>query len=242
MWGERAWQVFFHFLIGLWVSWIVWAGLNEIAHDMFGAPGFPAWSIVVGAVAWTIHNTDWDEPAKRRAQERAQEADDLRRRESIGKRLGMSPGVSRLIFKADADLLSIVDHSLGAPRQMECCIIDYRKGSPIKALPEAPAVSLIHDRGGVYLISNGDPDWWRLNSAHAAGCDPHRDSYETIRALVGTEHFTECLPWAAMIKQQIDAGAQEIIIEISRTSLELLPSCASADEIAGRTERESHAY
>jgi hypothetical protein len=122
---QLALEAFFHFLVGLSVSFIIWAGLNEIAHDMFGAPGFPAWSIVVGAVAWTIHNTDWDEPAKRRAQE----ADDLRRRESIGKRLGMPPGVSRLIFKADADLLN-VDHSLGAPTQMECCTIDYRKGSP----------------------------------------------------------------------------------------------------------------
>jgi hypothetical protein len=241
---QLALEAFFHFLVGLFVSFVIWAGLNEIAHDMFGASGFPASAIVVWAVLWTIHNTDWDEPAKRRAQEaerRAQEADDLRRREGIGKRLGMSPGVSRLIFKADADLLKIVDHSLGAPTQMKSCIIDYRKGSPIKAPPEAPAVLLIHDtggdRGGVYLMSNGDFAWWPHNFPHAAGCDPHRDSrdYETMRALVGTEHFTECLPWAAKIKQQIDAGAQEIIIEISRTSLELLPSSASA-------ERESHAY
>lgn len=175
-------------------------------------------------------------PRDERRARAVQEADDLRRRESIGKRLGMPPKVSRLIFKA-ADLLDIVDHSLGAPTQMASCVIDYRKGAPNYALPEAPAVLLIHDRGGVYLMSNGDPHYtnegWP-DGANAAGCDPDRDNrcYETIRALVGKDHFTECLPWAAKIKQQIDAGAQEIIIEISRTSLELMPSWASADEIA----------
>ena len=57
--------------------------------------------------------------------EAERKADDLRLRESIGKRPSMPPGVSRLIFKA-ADLRHIVDHSLAAPTQMECCIIDYR--------------------------------------------------------------------------------------------------------------------
>jgi hypothetical protein len=243
--GQLAWEAFCHFLVGLFVSFIIWAGLNEIAHDMFGASGFPASAIVVWAVLWTIYNTDWGEPAKRRAQE----ADDLRRRKSIGKRLDMPPEVrSRFIFKADADLLNIVDHSLGAPTQMECnrcfarcqtslSIIDYRKGRPIKALPEAPAVLLIYDGSGVYLVSNGDPHYMPANlgtAAFAEGCNPHRDSRydETIRALVVTDFFTECLPWAAKIKQQIDAGAQEIIIEISRTSLELMPSCASAERIS----------
>ena len=77
-------------------------------------------------------------------------------------------------------------------------------------------------------MSNGDPNYMSANLgtvAIAAGCDrDSRESRETIAALVGTEPFTECLPWAAKIKQQIDAGAQEIVIEISRTSLELLPA------------------
>jgi hypothetical protein len=68
----------------------------------------------------------------------AREAEDLRLRESIGKRPGMPPGVSKLIFKADADLLDIVDHSLGAPTQMESCIIDYRNGTKIYALRPRP--------------------------------------------------------------------------------------------------------
>jgi hypothetical protein len=90
--------------------------------------------------------------------------------------------MSRLMFKA-ADLLRVVAHSLAAPAQSEH-VIDYRKGKAITALPEAPAVLLVHDEG-VYLMSNGFPAdplerkatgrHFRRYVAYAQGCDPRTD-------------------------------------------------------------------
>jgi Protein of unknown function (DUF3085) len=102
--------------------------------------------------------------------------------------------------------------------------IDYR--NRITAPPEAPAVLLVHDEG-VYLMSNGAPldiDEGECSFvACARGRDPKADSgwYDTARDLFGGDDFAECLPWAAEIKRQLDAGGQEIIIEISGDSLAL---------------------
>jgi Protein of unknown function (DUF3085) len=132
-----------------------------------------------------------------------------------------------------------VAHSLAAPAQSEH-VIDYRKGKAITALPEAPAVLLVHDEG-VYLMSNGFPAdplerkatgrHFRRYVAYAQGCDPRTDKgwYETAHDLVGGDDFGECLPWAAPIKRHIEAGAQHIIIEVKADSLELMPSGERAD-------------
>ncbi|SIO50055.1 Protein of unknown function [Bradyrhizobium erythrophlei] len=139
--------------------------------------------------------------------------------------------MTRLIFKA-ADLLRVVDHSLAAPKQAER-LINYTDEGPVSAPPEAPAVLLVHD-DGVYLMSNGHPadalegkpkgKFFKRYVAYAQGCDPRSDKgwYDTARALVGGDDFGECLPWAAEIKAQIAAGAQEIIIEVSGDSLALV--------------------
>ena len=133
-----------------------------------------------------------------------------------------------LIFKA-ADLLRVVDHSLAAPKQAGRTI-DYSKaGKPITQPPAAPSVLLVHDQG-VYLMSNGEPRDLIKGSkqsfvAYALGCDPRTDAdwYDTAHHLVGGDDFGECLPWAAEIKLQLDAGSQQIIITISGDSIELQP-------------------
>lgn len=133
-----------------------------------------------------------------------------------------------LIFKA-ADALRVVQHSLAAKKQAER-LIEYRDGKAITAPPEAASVLLVHDQG-VYLMSNGEPrDLIAKGSkssfvAYAQGCDPKADAdwYDTARHLVGGDDFGECLPWAAEIKAQLDAGAQQITITISGDSIELQP-------------------
>jgi hypothetical protein len=141
--------------------------------------------------------------------------------------------MSRLIFKA-ADLLRVVDHSLAAPQQAER-LVDFVDGKSVTAPPEAASVLLVHDEG-VYLMSNGQPadalegkpesKFFKRYVAYAQGCDPRSDKrwYDTARALVGGDDFGECLPWAAEIKAQIDAGAQQIIVAVSAEALELVPS------------------
>ncbi|BBZ93048.1 hypothetical protein BRDID11004_60540 [Bradyrhizobium diazoefficiens] len=136
--------------------------------------------------------------------------------------------MSKLIFNA-ADLLRVVDHSLAAPKQSER--LDHCEQSPpyraITKPVEAPSVLLVHDQG-VYLMSNGWPrDIVKDQTsfvAYAQGCNPDhdRDWYDTARDLVGGDDFGECLPWAAEIKAQIDAGAQEIVIEIGGESIALV--------------------
>lgn len=139
--------------------------------------------------------------------------------------------MTKLIFKS-ADVLRVVEHSLTATKQGEQ-IIDYRDGELIKGPVEAPAVLLVHDEG-VYLMSNGEPGdpldpkaegkHFRRYVAYAQGCDPRIDSgwYDTSRMLVGGDDFGETLPWAADIKQLIDAGQREIIIDVTGGRLELL--------------------
>jgi DUF3085 family protein len=124
--------------------------------------------------------------------------------------------MSRLIFKS-ADVKRVVEHSLAAPKQ----------GRTFTGPVSEPSILLVHDEG-VYLMSNGEPrdieSGTRSYVAHALGCNPLTDDdwYDTSRQLVGGDDFGECLPWAAEIKAQIDAGAQEIIISVSTESLELL--------------------
>ncbi|WP_338821708.1 DUF3085 domain-containing protein [Bradyrhizobium septentrionale] len=128
--------------------------------------------------------------------------------------------MSNLIFKA-ADVLRVVEHTLAAPKQ--CAAFT----GPVTE----PSILLVHDEG-VYLMSNGEPrdiaEGERSYVAHALGCNPKIDSdwYDTSRDLVGGDDFGEALPWAAEIKQQIEQGAQEIIITLTADSLELqqLPS------------------
>ncbi len=133
--------------------------------------------------------------------------------------------MSKLVFKS-ADLLRVVEHSLAAPKQGEQ-LVDYRDGKAITAPVEAPAVLLVHD-DGVYLMSNGEPrdivNGTSSYVAHAEGCNPKADSdwYETSRQLVGGDDFGEHLPWAADIKALIDAGRQQIIIDVTGGRLELL--------------------
>lgn len=139
--------------------------------------------------------------------------------------------MTELIFKA-ADLLRVVEHSLAAPTQAEQ-LVDYRDGQPVTAPVEAPAVVLVHDEG-IYIMSNGEPAdplegkgegrFFKRYVAYAQGCDPRTDSgwYDTSRMLVGGDDFGETLPWAADIKQLIDTGSREIIIDVTGGRLELL--------------------
>lgn len=134
--------------------------------------------------------------------------------------------MSKLIFKA-ADLLRVVDHSLAAPKQGEQ-LVDYNDDGPVTEPVEAPAVLLVHDQG-VYLMSNGQPrdivEGISSYCAFAECCNPKTDGewWNNARDLVGGDDFGETLPWAAEIKALIDAGEQQIIIDLTDGKIELLP-------------------
>jgi hypothetical protein len=127
--------------------------------------------------------------------------------------------MSKLIFQAD-DVRRVVDHTLAAKKQGPVC---YTK-TPVKQA----AVLLVHDQG-VYLMSNGEPrdlpDPKSASSfvAYARGCDPKKNEewWDTSRDLVGGDDFGETLEWAAEIRRMLDAGATEIVIDVTPKDLKL---------------------
>jgi hypothetical protein len=131
-----------------------------------------------------------------------------------------------LVFKAN-DARRVAQHSINSKLQ-GTTFVDYdKRGKPITKDLAAPCVMLVHD-DGVYLMSNGEPrdivGGTSSFCAHAIGCNPKTDPGwpGTSRALVGGDNFGETLPWAKQIKELLDAGAKEIVIEIGGNSIELL--------------------
>ncbi|MCP1761961.1 DUF3085 domain-containing protein [Bradyrhizobium japonicum] len=131
-----------------------------------------------------------------------------------------------MIFNA-ADVRRVVEHSIAAPKQGET-VMDYapKTGKPMTKPVPAPSVLLVHDQG-VYLMSNGEPrDVISQTSfvAYARGCHPIADSdwWETSRALVGGDDFSETLPWAAEFKALLDRGAKTIALEFRDDAIEIV--------------------
>jgi hypothetical protein len=88
-------------------------------------------------------------------------------------------------------------------------------------------VMLVHDQG-VYLISNGKPldkiDEQKNYVVYAHGCNPETDAdwYDTAHALVGGDDFAEELPFKDDMKEQIDLGVAELVIQINETDVQLM--------------------
>lgn len=138
--------------------------------------------------------------------------------------------MGKLIFNAK-DVNRVAEHSIAASEQGKMVV--GIEGPNVKyGVPSQPSVVLVHD-DGVYLMSNGQPrdivsggdgkGGGRSFCAYAKGCDP-RDAgwWDTSRALVGGDDFGETLPWAREIKELLDNGAKQIVIEISESSIELV--------------------
>jgi hypothetical protein len=134
--------------------------------------------------------------------------------------------MARLIFEAEA-VRRVVEHSLSAPKQREETTgYDPKTFKSITKPVDAPAVVLVHD-DGVYLMSNGEPrdigEGERSFVAYAKGCNPQKDAnhWDRSRDLVGGDDFAETLPWARQIKEMLDRGARQIVVNIGRKSLSL---------------------
>lgn len=133
--------------------------------------------------------------------------------------------MNKLVFKA-AEVTRVVEHTVKTEGQ----------------------ILLVHDHG-IYLMSNGEPrDMFNETSnyvAYAQGCDPELDPdwYETARDLVGGDDFGEALPFALAIKEQIDNGAEEIVLIITANAIKLakpkvatIRKCSKCDRLLKKQE------
>jgi Protein of unknown function (DUF3085) len=134
--------------------------------------------------------------------------------------------MARLVFQA-ADVRRVVEHALNSTKH-NAELVDYDKDFNPITKPGKPAVMLVHD-DGVYLMSNGEPrdllgSSERSFVAYAKGCHPGKDAdwYETARALVGGDDFGETLHWTGEIKAQLDKGAKQIVIQMTKLTLSLV--------------------
>jgi hypothetical protein len=135
--------------------------------------------------------------------------------------------MGRLNFKS-IFVRRVVEHALGATDH-EPLVIGYDVSVKPITEPGQPAVILVQDYG-VYLMSNGKPrdifdeGTGRSYVAYAEGCDPNldREWRKTSAALVGGDDFGRTLPWAKEIKEMIDTGVQEIVIEFGDDSTTLV--------------------
>jgi hypothetical protein len=139
--------------------------------------------------------------------------------------------MAKLVFDAAA-LKRVVEHSI-ANKQSEV-LVDYDKDfNPITEAPKGPSVILVKDRG-LYLMSNGTPgdpaDPSKAKDEHfsryvvyAKGYNPETDKdwYDRAHDAVGGDDFGETLPWAESIKNYIDRGAKQIIINFGKSKVSL---------------------
>jgi hypothetical protein len=142
--------------------------------------------------------------------------------------------MAKLIFNAE-DVKRVVEHSIAAPAQNPQTVdFDIKTGEAITKPVIEPSILLVHDQG-VYLMSNGTPGdpadpatdintkYWQRYCAYAKGCHPKNDEdwYDTARDLVGGDDFAETLEWAKPIKEAIDKGAKQVIINFGARSMKL---------------------
>jgi len=137
--------------------------------------------------------------------------------------------MSRLIFKAIC-VRRVVEHALRSTSHFPL-IIGYDAKVEAVTEPGKPAVILSRDYG-IYLMSNGQPrdiinEGTGLSYvAYAKGCDPSTDSQwrATSHTLVGGDDFSRTLPWVDEIKNMIDEGMSEIVIEFNADGVSLIES------------------
>jgi hypothetical protein len=116
----------------------------------------------------------------------------------------------------------VVEHALKSTSH-EPLVIGY--DDKVESITELgkPAVILCHGRDGVYLMSNGRPrdiideSNGRSYVAYAEDFKPRNDTEWRAKstALLGGDDFAKTLPWAGKIKEMIDEGTSEIVIEFS---------------------------
>lgn len=131
--------------------------------------------------------------------------------------------MARLTFAA-ADVRRVVEHSLA--HDQRDVVVDYDRETfeSITAKPAKAAVLLVHD-DGVYLMSNGTPrdivEGDRSFVAYAKGCNPKTDSdwWDTSRALVGGDDFSETLEWASGLLALLDRGVKTVTLNFSATGI-----------------------
>lgn len=134
--------------------------------------------------------------------------------------------MAKLIFKAE-DVKRVVEHSIAAPEQRRIAVDFVKKGEGYETVykdADEPSVILVHDRG-VYLMSNGEPrdivSGETSYVAYAKGCDPDKDEdwHENADSLVGGDDFCETLDFAVAMKNAIDGGAKQIIINLTSRNI-----------------------
>ena len=138
--------------------------------------------------------------------------------------------MQKLVFKA-GDVARVVDHSIKAERQMpETIINDVTKTAEVKPI-DVPAVVLMCDESGVYLMSNGYPPDHLLPEikesskrfgAYAERCNAqtHLNWRLNCTDFFGTEgDYAQPLRLATQMRAAIDRGAQEIIIYTDKGQL-----------------------
>ncbi|MDX5412815.1 MAG: DUF3085 domain-containing protein [Rhodobacterales bacterium] len=126
-----------------------------------------------------------------------------------------------LKFKAD-EVKKLIDHACTAPEH-----------SQFYGEKVGPALMLVGDQG-VYLMSNGIPRFQAEGKpeghsfvAYAEGCDPTLDEeewWENKRYLFGGDDGADALggAWMNKMAAMADAGATEILIRITPSTLELV--------------------